>query len=233
MMLTQTVASFTTPHGYPCRFIYRENTSDWNTCNSITTADEYSLPIGLSGVAVDVGAHIGVVTVVLALDNPELRVIAIEPVPGNVDLIRENVALNGVGNRVTIIAGAAGGTDPVTVWYGFKGSESLEHHAFIGNSTLTREVPVYEHEEITYPATSLVDLLVQEGEIDYLKIDCEGGEWAFLDSPWIDRVRTVVGEWHPTDGHTVGDILDLLDTTHYVTTTGPVGGPGGFTAVRR
>ncbi len=201
-------------------FEYRDFTSDWNTITSILTNDEYDLRslCPTEGVAVDVGAYLGAATVAMLLDNPDLHVIAIEPLPENLELIRTNLALNGLTDRCTIIEGAVG-VDAVE--YGWEGSESATHHAFIGNAngmtgTATK---VVKGERVT---------LASLGPVDFVKIDCEGGEWDFLDDP---DVPIIVGEWHPDGGHTQQDLLDRLPN-HRVTFSGPEAGPGGFLAQR-
>lgn len=226
-------ATFRSPGGRPLTFSYRENTNDWNTLVASVTEDEYRLPRGLSGRAVDVGGYLGSVGIALAADNPGLQVTIIEPVPPNAALIRKNIEHNDLGDRVTLIEGAISGDhNPVTVWYGYRGNEAAEHHAFVGNSTLAyANGGELEHDEVTYTPITLADLTVK-GDLDYLKIDCEGGEWSFLEGP-VERVQTIVGEWHPVHGHTVGDLAALLGKTHVVTFSGPQAGPGGFRAVRR
>lgn len=229
-------AIFQTPRGDPARVRYRTDTSDWNTLYSALNEDEYGLrDLHLAGLALDIGAHIGAVTLGLAIDNPDLRVIAVEPVPGNARLLRENVALNGVSDRVTVIEGAAG-RGKVTVWYGYRGSETAEHHAFIGNSSLAYDHGgENEHDEITYQGWSLSELVgaYQPSDVALLKIDNEGGEYDFLDDPAVALCERIVGEWHNVRGHVQTDIASLLGATHVVTFSGPVGGPGGFVAVRR
>lgn len=225
---------FTTPGGHSCAFALRPDTSDYNTVASVMQPhDEYALPRNLSGVAVDAGAHIGSVTVALALDNPALHVVAIEPVPDNVALLRENVERAGIGERVDIIHGAVG-SGPVTVWYGYKGNEIAEHHAWIGNSSLAYDNSgVLEHDEVRFDGVTIHDLVSRFGPIAFLKIDTEGGEWSFLEDAWVRFVREIVGEWHPVRGHKQLDMLDLLADTHDVRLSGPVAGPGGFRAVLR
>ena len=66
--------------------------------------------------------------------------------------------------------------------------------------------------------------------VAFLKIDCEGCEWQFLDSPDIDRVDHIVGEYH------IGDLvrlMGLLGGTHIVETWNEEGGFGMFRAVLR
>lgn len=213
---------------------FRLGTNDYNTLNASLDEDEYGLPVGLTGTAVDVGGYLGSVGIALAMDNPDLRVVIVEPVPPNGDLIERNIALNGVGDRVTLIRGAVGvGGEPVDVWYGYRGSESLEHHAFVGNSSLAYDHGGEAvHDSVTYPALALGSLIPPEG-LALLKIDCEGGEWPFLASPDLARVAQVKGEWHPVRGHTQSDMAALFAPTHDVWFTGPDAGPGGFLAVLR
>lgn len=225
--------SFRSPGGHALTVFYRLDTNDWNTVSATLTGDEYHLPRDLSGRAVDVGGYLGTVGIALAADNPDLRVTIIEPVPPNAALIRRNIEANDLRDRVTLIEGAASGDhEPVTISYGYRGSESLEHHAFVGNSTLAYDGPgEAPHDEITYTPLTLADLLA-DGDIDWLKIDTEGAEWSFLTGP-VERVREIVGEWHPVRGHTLADMAALLGPTHVVTFDGPQTGPGGFRAVRR
>ena len=131
---------FTTPRNQPVTMWVRADTNDWNTLYSCLTGDEYGLrDLHLSGWALDVGAYTGGVTVALAMDNPELQVVAVEPVPGNVELLRLNLEANGLTDRVTVVEGAAGDGSKVNIRYGYSGSELATHHAFVGNMSLLEE----------------------------------------------------------------------------------------------
>jgi FkbM family methyltransferase len=222
---------FRTPGGHPVQMLYRRGTNDWNTLTATLDQDEYRLPRGQKGSALDVGGYLGSVGIALAKDNPELRVTIVEPVPPNADLIARNIELNDLGERVTLIRGAVGkGGEAVDVWYGYRGNESAEHHAFVGNSTLAYDDGgELDHETRTYEAQGLADFL----PVDFLKIDCEGGEWAFLDSESVRDVGTIVGEAHSVRGRTGADIVALLSATHEVTLSGDPAGTCEFRAVRR
>jgi hypothetical protein len=77
---------------------------------------------------------------------------------------------------------------------------------------------------------------VPDGDIALCKLDCEGGEYGFLDSPDVARIALIVGEWHPNGREGAGPdaIRQLLDATHDVTIyPHPASGPGNFRAVRR
>lgn len=223
--------SFRTPAGNGVTMLYRSGTNDWNTLNATLDQDEYHLPRGQAGTALDIGGYLGSVGIALAKDNPGLQVTIVEPVPANADLIERNIALNDLGERVTLIRGAVGaGGEPVDVWYGYRGTEAAEHHAFVGNSSLAyNHGGELEHETQTYTGLGLAEF----GPLDFLKIDCEGGEWAFLDSPSVADVGTIFGEAHSVRGRKGGDIVALLAATHDVTLEGDAEGTCEFRAVRR
>jgi len=240
-MYDLSTVGFLTPRGIAVQLRIRDGTNDYNTANSCLNEDEYELrDLRLSGRALDVGAYIGAVAIALAMDNPDLEVLALEAVPANAELTRQNVKLNGLDDWITVIEGAACKPRQTTaqVHFGYRGSESALHHAFVGNSTLLRDTTaITDHDTVEIACRSLQSF----GALDFLKIDCEGCEWDFLRGPArkrgsptsLDRVKRIHGEWHPTEGRTQADFLALLTPTHEVTFSGPDAGPGGFVAVLR
>lgn len=230
---------FTTPRGNTAHMHYRLDTSDWNTLWSAMNEDEYhlrELPL-LTGTAVDIGAHLGSVGIGLALDNPDLRVICVEPVPENAELLRVNAQDNGVADRVIVLNEAAAGPEHAStqVNWRYRGSELRDHHAFIGNAVLVEGTGIVgaEHESADVACVSLGAIISHYGPLRLLKIDCEGCEWSFLADPAVAEVPLILGEWHPTAGKTVADLMALLDETHVLSFSGPQEGPQEFTAVRR
>lgn len=212
-MSVATEVDLTTPGGHPAHFLCRIDTSDETIVRSVVGDDEYGLAgLQLDGYALDVGAHIGGVAISLALDHPELTVIAVEALPANLAVLLPNINLNGLYGRVIPLAGAAARerVGAIRVAYGFDGL-----HRYIGNlqqdgATETRWVR----------AASLTEILDNRGiqEAALLKIDCEGCEWDFLTDPAVSRVRLIVGEVHPgaSDDPFVA-ISGLLASTHEVT----------------
>lgn len=211
---------------------YRVGTNDWNTLTASLNEDEYDLPTDLRGVAIDVGGYLGSVGIALALDNPGLRVVIIEPVPDNLMLIERNIRLNGV-DHILLIEGAVGDGSFVDIGYAYRGSDVLEHHAYVGNSTLADGADA-PHETVRYHSMTLNELVASWGPIAYMKLDTEGAEWDFLD-PYgdLDQVQTIVGEAHAVGGHKGGDIVGLLERTHDVTLSGDPEGTCGFRATLR
>ena len=228
----ETEGRWTTPNGRSFVSRYREGTNDWNTISACLTDDEYGLRgLNLHGAVLDVGGYLGSVGLAIALDYPDTRVTIIEPVPPNAELIRQNAERNGAS--VSVIEGAVGkGGEPVEVRYAYRGSDVMEHHAFVGNSSLEHDYDE-THLFARYTAIGLAEMVEELGDIALLKIDCEGAEFDFLDDPAIGRVERIVGEAHAVNGHRGGDIAQLLHATHVVTFTGNPTGTCGFMAVRR
>jgi FkbM family methyltransferase len=125
---------------------------------------------------VDVGANIGIFTVLAGYQVWESgRVIAYEANPHNVEVLRDNVSLNWLSDRIQIVPKAAGrepGRLPFLAPRRFGGSGSLQ--------------PV-EHLLVTEDRRDTVDRLEVDVEaldiqlenlnrIDLIKIDVEGGE---------------------------------------------------------
>ncbi len=72
--------TFTTPHGNQVRLYCRPGTNDADMARSALENDEYNLkdiPVHSIKRAVDIGAHTGMVAIGLAVDHPNVRVIAV------------------------------------------------------------------------------------------------------------------------------------------------------------
>lgn len=182
----------------------RPGTSDWNTCQAVALG-EYPLPKGVTGWALDIGAHIGAVTVPLALMNPELRIMAVEAMPENIPLLMENVMRNGVEDRVSIVhAAASDSAEPVDIYYG-----GDHQHQFIGSDGGSIRQ--------TVPGASLRGLMLlrgvdQDEPFIWTKIDCEGCEYRVLASPSVDKLTYITGEVH----RGWDALVALLAATHLV-----------------
>ena len=236
--MTSQIKDVETPHGRPARFKVRDGTSDLATVGATNRlwgnlVDEYAIPEGLTGWGLDVGAHIGSVTVPLLLDNPDLRVVAIEAIPDNVVLLQENLNLNGVMDRCQILGGAAWpGKGNIDVEYGYTGSETAETHAYIGSVSPWLDAPG-EKQTASVPRYSLTDAIAVTGGEGFVwtKADCEGCEHLFFRGSGLRKLGVIVGEWHQRDG-TPEAFAKQLSRTHDVTWSEGIGG-GPFRAVRR
>lgn len=223
-MYELTEGRWTTPRGHGVTMTYRRDTNDYNTIQSAIGEDEYgTAALTLTGHALDIGAHIGSVAILLALDNPELRVTAVEAVPPNVELLTYNIEANGVGDRVDVVHAAAGDGKPAVIRWAFAGDEVATHHAFIGNALMPYSMVAHEEREIE--GVSLAELA--SDEISFAKIDCEGCEYPLLMSGALSRVARIHGEYHANPV----PLVEALEPTHEVWLQRNI--PGAFKAVRR
>lgn len=225
-METLDVTEVQTPRGRAAVFATRQGTTDLATVGATfrlwgNLVDEYAFATRqVGGLMVDVGAHIGTASIAVLLDNPGARAIAVEPLPENVAMIRDNAARNGVSDRLTVIEAAVGDGAPLAIRYG------PDVHRYIG------DIRGADGETITVATVTLADLLA-DGDIDLLKTDCEGGEWDLFgraSTEDLARVTEIVGEYH-TQGPE--HLAALLSETHDVVSVPAGDGTGSFRAVAR
>jgi FkbM family methyltransferase len=133
---------------------------------------------------VDLGGNVGLSCIFWLAKYPSCRIEVFEPHPGHVAQMKRNLALSGWSDRVTVHAAAAG-TAPGTMRLCDRGSASSLLYARPGEPTI--DVPIVD----TFAIIGALD-------IDVLKIDIEGGEYALLEDPRFGalKVRELLLEWH-------------------------------------
>lgn len=162
---------------------------------------------------VDVGAHIGYFTIIMSLlVGDGGRVFAFEPEPRNVDLLRTNLALNGVRN-VTVESRAV--SDRVgRAGLHVSGSNTGDHRLY-GSAAVEQDV----HEVDTVTLDGYFDHACDP--VHFVKIDAQGLEARILDGMGrlIARNRgqlTLLMEFSPgllrCAGCDVGDFLRRLES---------------------
>ncbi|MEU6589318.1 FkbM family methyltransferase [Streptomyces sp. NPDC046881] len=163
------------------RFGYRELFED----------DTYRLDhLPRTPVVVDAGAGIGLFTLLVKRSRPRARVIAFEPVPGNVRLLRRNLALHGVTEDVVVRQSCLGARPAAA-------AELTHLPRLAGNSTLRPEqlgpqrelmarhlgadkaAELFATARLTVEVETLSGVLrrtAPDGPVDLVKIDVEGAE---------------------------------------------------------
>lgn len=127
-------------------------------------------------VLVDVGANIGMFTV-LAAGLSGCRVIAIEPFSLNVAELEHNVAFNGLQNRVTVMHAAATDSERVDTLYFGQSYAGAANQSF-GRDDISEQYADRDAGRETVRGVPL-DALVARGEIPFpthVKIDVDGFE---------------------------------------------------------
>lgn len=163
-------------------------------CKEITQSYHLdALDLQPGDVVIDIGAHVGVVSTYLAKRYAGIRIIAVEPVPANVERLRRNLVANGVADQVEVIARAVTSDGRMVAIRGDLSSNS-------GGSGLHGRGTVL----CTVGSMTLAELVRMAGgaRVALLKIDCEGAEYEILqahDAP-LDHIDRLVGEFHPLPG---------------------------------
>jgi FkbM family methyltransferase len=169
----------------------RPGTSDANVFYQIFILREYSCLDDVSepAFAIDCGANVGYSSAYLLSRFKDLRIVAIEPDPGNAEMLERN--LRPFGNRASIVRSA--------VWSHPTGL--LIDRSADGGEWAVRVRECYAEEQPCILATTVAALLEASGasSISILKMDVEGAEAVIFrdaDLDWLDRTDNIVIELH-------------------------------------
>jgi FkbM family methyltransferase len=128
----------------------------------------------------DVGAHIGLVSLYVRSRFPRVTIVAVEPDAGNLALLERNLA----SSRALIIRGA--------LW-------SRDQRVTFASATPTSG-RITDGDGIHVQGYTMASLIARSGfsTVDLLKIDVEGAERHLFagDHAWLSRVRSVIIEFH-------------------------------------
>jgi FkbM family methyltransferase len=156
----------------------------------------------------DIGASLGFYTIPLALAARSSggRLVAVEPVPANCEVLRRNVELNGLEEIASVLPVAlgaeeaqvllhveTGGTGNATIVSGLDASEVARHDK-AGGTDATQAAEVRRLDDVTLPFDDLAL------PCSLVKMDAEGFEMDILQgaSRFIAGHRPVIfGEFHP------------------------------------
>lgn len=164
---------------------------------------------------IDIGANIGIFTLWAAPQVPRGRILAVEPSPA-IEILRSNLGLNRL-ERVTSLQVAVGKADSEMELVFYPYADVMTHDASLRRSWLMRVLMSgARSERIRVPTASLGQVIEfsKMTRVDYLKVDCEGGEYELCRNAtaadWR-RVRRVSLEFHEySPEHRHGEIVDIL-----------------------
>lgn len=147
-----------TPENWPLHEVFREG--DYEPPGQVAER----LAATPSPRVVDIGGNVGFFGVMIFSRWPQARVIAFEPDPANLEILRECVKRNGLGDRWEIIAAAAAPAAGELQFAGGHGSQSRVADALAPASGTVTAVDVFPFLQ----------------DADLVKMDIEGSEWALL-----------------------------------------------------
>ena len=128
----------------------------------------------VEGIFVDVGANTGVYSVLAGVLARDRRIIAFEPLPGVVEILKRNLALNHLTEQVEIHEVALSSGSGTARFY-------LPHpgHGLVETSATLEPDFQHAHSVVEVPITRFDDIAIPE-TVGVIKVDIEGHEHAFL-----------------------------------------------------
>ncbi len=192
---------------------YVQSISDIHILKEVFTYNQYGKflrELSPRAVIIDIGAHIGIFSVLAAYSVPESTVLCFEPLPENFEMLKKNIALNHMEPRVRAFKLAVSGSNAPREFHFFTervGSSLF----FIPGQTATRTISVQ--------CTTLDKILAAHGNrCDFLKIDCEGAEHEILcavSNPSFEGIKTITLETHDQITGNSRALVDFLETKGY------------------
>jgi FkbM family methyltransferase len=154
------------------------------------------IPFAPGDVVIDIGAHVGLVSIYLGKRWPFLRIASFEPHPANARNCADNLRLNNVANVHLTPVGVSADRRPLIL-------RSLRWNS--GGATAVYDLPGAISTP-PVPSITLDDIfataLAPQQRCRLLKIDVEGIEHEILPSPLLSRVDYLAAEFHETrDGN--------------------------------
>ena len=151
---------------------------------------------------VDIGSHIGSFSRLAASKHPDAKIISVEPSADNYYITQLN--LSELPLATPIYGAISNEADKKFTW----------HASYVPENTGGGGVQHNEDGDI--PSILLSDIIKEHGQIDILKSDCEGGEWAWLEdlarNGQMGKVTHIVGEAHAPDW--ASKLSHYLASTH-------------------
>lgn len=172
-------------------------------------------------VGIDIGAHIGVVSIFAASLNPLLKIYAYEPAPDNFKLLKENIILNRLERRIIANQLAVVGSEEKERGLYLVGGRSecytidVDYLAGIKDE----DVRGRKDEKVMVGCATLSDIFEshQIAHCDFLKIDCEGAEFEILlnaNHDILKRIRFMSIEYHH-HGLRVEQLKEFLESNGF------------------
>ncbi len=156
--------------------------------------DRYpSFRIKQQDIVIDIGAHVGFFALKAAYLADLGRVYAFEPCSSHFDLLKENVQRNRLANISIFNCAIWGSTQQLELLYSFNDEPERTSMYDIGGDK--KELVAAVTLEEVFHRNAIVTC-------DFLKIDCEGGEYEILyNTPdhILKSIKRIAMEWHRFD----------------------------------
>ena len=171
----------------------RVRSTDLMALTNVWMTNEYDLKnfqINVSDTIIDIGAHIGLFSLLASQLCKTGKILSFEPAHENFDLFVSNLKLNHAENILPFNMAVS------------KNSGKL--NLFLNNDQSAHSIFSTGSESINVESTSLQKIF-DDNEISsckLLKLDCEGAEYEIVDSlplEYLNRIQNLVIEYHSAD----------------------------------
>jgi len=169
------------------RIKVRPNTDDLRIVKSNFVKRNYTkdfVAITRESIVVDVGAHIGSFSIMVA--RSVRKVLAFEPEPTNYQMLKKNVEINHLEN-MSIFEMAVSGRSGYQDIYTYQGGSSADYSLYERGTTNVKVGRI--------ATISVEEIFKREGlpRIDFLKLDCEGAEHDILKNMSLETAAKIMG----------------------------------------
>lgn len=184
-------------------FYVRDASFDLSVAKPILTSDEYVLDeIKKAGHTiknvVDLGGHIGIFSLKARSLWPKANIYIVEPAKDNYLVLRKNLT---IGKNYFFNKAIVGDTKITEVLLCERSTEHAEASRYVFENLEAIDEPNQPEKSYIVKTLSVLNLFKKiKGDIDILKVDCEGSEGvvfkALKDNNLLRRVKWIRGEWH-------------------------------------
>ena len=175
------------------RIKIRVRSTDLMALTNVWMINEYDIEdfeINVNDTVIDIGAHIGLFSLLVSQRCKTGKILSFEPVRENFDLLVYNLKLNHIENVLPFNMAVSKNSDKLNL---FLNDDQSAHSIFPKSS-----------ESISVESTSLQKIF-EENKISsckLLKLDCEGAEYEIIDSlpsEYLNKIQNIVMEYHSAD----------------------------------
>ena len=171
----------------------RVKSTDLMALTNVWMINEYdvdSFKINQNDVVIDVGAHIGLFSLLVSQFCKTGKIFSFEPIRENFDLFVSNLELNHIQNVFPFNVGVSKNSGGLNL---FLNDDQSAHSIFPNGS-----------KSVAVDSTSLQKIFDEKkiSACKLLKLDCEGAEYDIIDSlpaEYLDKIQNMVIEYHFAD----------------------------------
>ena len=211
------------------RIKIRVRSTDLMALTNVWMINEYDIEdfeINVNDTVIDIGAHIGLFSLLVSQLCKTGKILSFEPVRENFDLLVSNLKLNHIENVLPFNMAVSKNSGKLNL---FLNDDQSAHSIFPKSS-----------ESISVESTSLQKIF-EENKISsckLLKLDCEGAEYEIIDSlpsEYLNKIQNIVMEYHSADTkpELVKNLIQKIKNAGFKIKTRPHHDDMGFLIARK